>query len=143
MLTYQSQVTIDRPPDVVFPYLIEPDRQKLWSDVPMQRLDQGPLGVGSRMELTMGMGPIKTKIGLRLAAIEVNRRLAFESFSGSIRWSGEYVLTPTASGATEVRQRGELTFSGLWRLLERLVGAEISRCEIKELERLKQAVERP
>jgi hypothetical protein len=36
-----------------------------------------------------------------------------------------------------------LRFSGLWRVLEPLIGAEIKRGEIAELERLKEIVERP
>jgi uncharacterized protein YndB with AHSA1/START domain len=36
MLTYESSVSIDRPPEVVFGYLIDPAKQALWSDVPMR-----------------------------------------------------------------------------------------------------------
>jgi hypothetical protein len=139
VVSYESRVTIDRPREVVLPYLLEPPKQALWSDVPMRQLTDGPLGTGSRMEVTFGMGPLKATIGLELT-VEQPRRMAFRSFSGPIRWTGEYRLEPAGAG-TEVSQVGRLEFTGLWRLLEPLVGAEISRGEVKELERLKAAAE--
>lgn len=140
MLTYESQVVIDRPADTVFRYLVEPERQALWSDVPMRPLTEGPLGPGSRLEVTFGMGPVKATVGLEFTAIEPARRLAWRSFSGPIRWEGEYILTPSAGG-TSISQQGQLVFTGLWRLMEPLAGAEIERGETKELERLKVVVE--
>jgi uncharacterized protein YndB with AHSA1/START domain len=141
VIRYESSVTIDRPPETVFQYLIEPAKQALWSDVPMRQLTAGALGDGSRMEVTFGMGPIKAKVGLELGPVEPGRRMGFRSFSGPIRWDGEYRLEPTPSGGTEVSQEGRLTFAGLWRLVEPMAGGEISRGEVKELERLKAAVE--
>ena len=140
MLTYQSKVSIDRPPDVVFPYFTEPAKQAQWSAVQMRRLTDGPFGPGTRMEVTFGMGPLKARIGLEIAELETNRRMAWTSFSGPIRWAGEYNLEPFGTG-TVVSQRGTLTFSGLWRLLEPIVGAEIRTGEEKELEKLKALVE--
>ena len=140
MLTYQSEVVVDRPPDTVFRYLVEPERQTLWSDVPMRPLTDGPLGSGSRMEVTFGMGPMKAIVGLEFTAVEPGRRLAWRSFSGPIQWDGEYRLTPSAGG-TAISQDGQLVFTGLWRLVEPLAGAEIKSGETKELERLKVVVE--
>jgi hypothetical protein len=142
VLTYRSAVSIDRPAEVVFPYLVEPPRQALWSDVPMRQVTDGPLGTGSRLEVTFGMGPLKATIGLEFSRVEPGRALGFRSYSGPIRWEGEYRLSPSASGGTDVEQEGALTFTGLWRLLEPIVGAEIGRGEVKELERLKEVVER-
>jgi hypothetical protein len=140
MLTYRSSVSIDRPAAVVFRYLATPELQALWSDVPMQRSETGPLRTGSRMQVTFAGGPLKAVIGLLIGALEPDRRLAFESFSGPIRWDGEYRLTAVGD-TTTVEQEGRLRFTGLWRVLEPIVGAEISRGEVRELERLKAAVE--
>jgi hypothetical protein len=138
--TYRSQVTLAQQPETVYQYLIEPARQALWSDVPMRLLTEGPLTTGSRMEVTFGKGPIKATLGLELTAVEPGRRMAFKSFSGPIRWVGEYALSPSGTG-TELSQEGSLVFTGLWRLLGPLAGAEIKSGEIKELERLKAVVE--
>lgn len=141
MLSYRSQVSIERAPDVIFHYLIDPERQALWSGVPMRQLTTGTLGPGSRMEVTFAMGPLKARIGLQLSTVEFGRVLAFKSFSGPIRWDGEYRLASTDGGDTVVSQEGRLAFSGAWRLIEPLVAGEISRGEIKELERLEIVVE--
>ena len=141
MITYRSDVTIDRPPDAVFPYLIEPAKQALWSGVPMRQLTDGPLTTGSRMELTFGSAPMSATIGLELTAVEPGRRMAFSSFSGPIQWDGEYRLEPTEAGGTRVEQAGTLKFTGGWLFVEPIVGAEIKKSEIKELEKLKAAVE--
>ena len=141
VLTYASHVTVDRAPDAVFPYLIERDKQALWSDVPMRQLSEGPLGTGSRMEVTFGMGPVKARVGLELTAVEAGRRMAWRSFSGPIRWEGEYRLDPIDGGGTDLSQEGHLAFTGLWRLVEPMVGSEIKSGEVKELERLKAVIE--
>lgn len=140
MLSYSSSVSIDRSPDVVFPWFTEPAKQGQWSDVQMRRLTEGPFGAGSRLEVTFGMGPLKARIGLEITELEVPRRMAWTSFSGPIRWAGHYDLEPV-DGGTRVSQQGTLTFSGLWRLLEPLIGAEIRSGEEKELVRLKALVE--
>ena len=141
MVHYQSSVTIARSPGSVFAYLIEPAKQALWSDVPMRQLTEGPLRAGSRLEVTFGMGPARAVLGLEISALDPERLMAFRTFSGPVDWTGEYRLAPSPSGGTEVNQEGTLRFTGLWRLVEPLAGAEISRGEVKELERLKAAVE--
>ena len=141
MISYRSSVTINRPPELVFSYLVDPAKQALWSDVPMRPITKGPFTTGSRLEVTFGMGPVKATLGLEVAALEGARRMAFRTFSGPIGWDGEYRLEPKGTDQTEISQEGTLRFTGLWRLLEPIVGAEISKGEVKELERLKTVVE--
>lgn len=83
MVEYKSSVRIQRPPEAVFPYLVEPAKQALWSDVPMKPLTEGDMKSGSRMEVSFGLGPLKAKIGLQITAVEPNVRMAFASFSRS------------------------------------------------------------
>lgn len=140
MLRYASKVTMDRPPAVVFPYFAEPEKQALWSDVPMRRLDERTFGAGSRIEVAFGMGPLKARVGLEIFELEQDRKMAWRTLYGPIRWEGEYLLEPSGAG-TVVSQRGTLTFTGLWRLVEPIAGAEIRSAEEKELEKLKAIVE--
>lgn len=143
MLRYGSSVTIDRSPEVVFPYITDPEKQKLWSDVPMRPLSgsNDEWSIGTKVELTVGMGPIKAVIGMEIVGLDPGRRMAFKSFSGPIKWEGEYTLEDLPSGGTKVSQAGTLAFTGLWRLVQPMVGAEMSRGEVKELEKLKGVVE--
>jgi hypothetical protein len=143
MISYRSQVTIARPPQDVFPYIVEPAKQALWADVPMQQITEGPWREGTRINVSFGRGPLRASIGLEVAALEPDQRLAFKTFTtGPIFWDGEYRLEPIGGG-TQLSQSGQLRFRGiLWRLLEPIVGAEIRRNEIAELERLKAVLER-
>ena len=141
MLRYESRVSIDRPPEVVFSYLVEPAKQALWSDVPMRRLTEGPFATGTRFEVTFGKGPLSVTLGVELTALEPGRRMAWTTFSGPIRWDGEYRVSPIGDARTELEQEGRLEFTGLWRLLEPLVAGEIRAGEVKELEKLKTAAE--
>ena len=141
MLRYESRVIIDRPPEAVFPYLVEPAKQALWSDVPMRRLSEGPFETGTRFEVTFGKGPLSATLGLELTALEAGHRMAWTTFSGPIRWDGEYRVSPSGGVGTELSQEGRLRFTGLWRLLEPFVAGEIRNGEIKELEKLKAVAE--
>lgn len=141
MISYESAVTVSRPPTEVFRYLIEPQKQALWSDVAMRQVTPGELTKGSRIEVTFGKGPLKATLGLELTDVVSGSRMAFTTYSGPIRWNGEYRLAPMDGGGTKLSQQGTLEFTGLWRLLQPLVGAEIKSGEIKELERLKAVVE--
>lgn len=143
MVTYDSEVVISRPPGEVWPYLIDRDKQALWSDVPMEPPTDGPWRVGTRMRLRFGKRPISTSLTLEVSAVDVNARTAFRTVSsGGIQWDGEYRLAPEGETTTRLTQHGTLRFSGLWRLIEPIVGAEIKRGEIAELEKLKTVVER-
>jgi hypothetical protein len=76
-----------------------------------------------------------------MTAVEQGRRMAWTTFSGPVKWDGEYRLAPAGTGGTELSQQGTLRFTGMLRLLEPVIGAEISRGEVKELEKLKAVVE--
>jgi uncharacterized protein YndB with AHSA1/START domain len=140
VILYKSAVTIARPPEAIFPYLVEPALQAKWSDVPMRLLTDGPLGPGSQLEVTFGMGPLKARVVLLISAVEPGRRMTWQTSEGKIEWEGEYLLVPSGE-STELRQDGRLTFKGMWRLIEPLVGGEIKKGEVKELEKLKAVVE--
>ena len=142
MITYGSEVVIARPPGEVWPYLVERDKQAQWSDVPMEPLTEGPLQPGSRMRLSFGQGPLRATLTLEIPALDSNERMAFTTVSqGGIHWEGEYRLAPADGMGTRLSQQGTLRFSGLWRLVEPIVGAEIRRGEVAELEKLKAILE--
>jgi hypothetical protein len=139
-VAYESEVTIERSPAEVFRYLVERDKQALWSDVEMKPVTEGELRTGSRFEVTFGMGPLKATLGLEMTTVEVGALMKWRTYSGPISWQGEYRLAPEGAG-TRLSQQGTLEFHGLWRLLQPIVGGEIRSAEVKELEKLKAAAE--
>lgn len=143
MISYGSEVVVARPPADVWPYLIERDKQAQWSDVQMEPLTDGPTRAGSRMRLSFGDGPIRASLTLEISAVDPNERIAFTTVSnGGIHWEGEYRLASEGGMSSRLSQHGTLRFSGLWRLAEPIVGAEIRRGEIAELEKLKSILEK-
>ena len=141
MKKYRFQVSINRPPSDVFPFLEETEKQALYSDVPMRLITKGPMRTGSKMEVSMGSGLMKATLGLEMVDVEKDRKLAYKTYSGPIDWQGEYRLEPTEDGGTAVTHEGSMTFHGLWRLAEPLVGGELRSSGAKEMERMKSAVE--
>ena len=142
MITYGSEVAIGRPPADVWPYIVERDKQALWSDVPMEPLTSGPLQPGSRMRLHFGKGPISASVTLEITAREEHERFAWTTVSnGGIHWDGAYRLAGAPSSGTRLSQEGTLRFRGLWRLVEPFVGGEIRAAEVAELEKLKATLE--
>ena len=143
MITYGTDVVVARPAGEVWPFLVERDKQALWSDVPMEPLTEGPMHAGSRMRLSFGGGPLRTFLTLEIAALDPGERLAFRTVSkGGIQWDGEYRLAPAEGAGTRLSQQGTLRFTGLWRLVEPILSAEIRQGEIAELEKLKGILER-
>jgi hypothetical protein len=142
VIRYSSEVSIDRPPEAVYPWIVELDKQGQWSDVQMQLLTPPPLATGSQMRLTFGRPPMRASLVLQITARDEGRRFAWTTVGkGPISWDGEYRLAPEGASGTRLSQEGTLRFHGLWRLAEPFIGSEIRRNEIKELEKLKGLVE--
>ena len=59
MIRYDSEVSIEKPPDMVYPWIVELDKQGQWSDVQMRLLTPAPLSTGSQMQLTFGRPPLR------------------------------------------------------------------------------------
>jgi hypothetical protein len=140
MIKYDWSASIARPPAEVFDYLVDTKKQALWSDVPMRQITPGNLAKGSKMEVTFGSGLLKAVIGLEMTDVVDGERMAFETYSGPIKWTGAYTLRPADAG-TDLNYAGSLTFTGLWRLLEPFIGREMKAEGIKEFEKLKAVVE--
>lgn len=140
MIKYDWSTAIARPPAEVFEYLVDTKKQALYSDVTMRQITPGRLATGSRMEVTFDMGPLKAVIGLEMTDIVDGQRMAFDTYSGPIKWKGAYNLRPTDAG-TDLNYAGSMAFTGLWRPLEWLVAGEMKSEGLKELEKLKSVVE--
>jgi hypothetical protein len=69
--------------------------------------------------------------------------MAFKTYSGPIDWQGEYLLEPTDDGGSTLKHEGSMTFHGLWRVIEPLIGGELERGGAQEMERMKAVIEQP
>ena len=141
MIRYSSDVIIDRPPSAVFDALLDPALYAKWTpmvDVAFE--DAGPARVGMRGTFRMAEGPIKGRLDMELVDLEPDRRVTFRVTHPSLVWLATTSLRPEGPG-TRVTYAGEMSFLGWRRLLEPLMGGEVSRGEATEIRRFKALLE--
>ena len=141
MVDYATNTFIDRPPEQVFPYLIDPHQHAAWMDVVESRaVDGQPARIGSKVEAVMARGPIRLNTEWEVSELEPNRRYGFRTTRGPMNWAGAFTIEPEGSGS-RVASSGTVQFRGLLRLLQPFMAGEVQGGETKELARLKALVE--
>ncbi len=101
MAPITASIEIDCPPEQVFDYLSQLDRQGEWQDAvkSIEVLTPGPTAVGTRARIVReGPGGDQT-ITYEITEVDRPRSSAFKGIDGSIRPMGRYVLTPLDGGA--------------------------------------------
>jgi hypothetical protein len=142
MIRYDTETTIGRPMEAVFPWLAEAERHERWMDIAETRsLTPGAMRAGSHAEGVIRKGPFRWKLSYEITDMEAPRRFGFRTLPGSaMEWTGVFQLEPT-EGGTRIRSAGELRLKGVLRLFEPLIAGEVRSSEAKELETLKALVE--
>lgn len=141
MIRYSSEVTIERPPRVVFEALLDPARYAQWT--PMTDMafdDDGPRRVGQRGHFRMAEGPIKGRLEMEIVELEPDRRVTFRVTHPSLDWLAVNTITPEGE-RTRLTYAGELSLRGAMRLAEPFMRGEIQRGEASEALRLKALLE--
>ena len=144
MIRYDNSVTIDRPPEVVFDLVEDVPRSDEWTDMTDARwITPSPIGVGSQAEARLNLGPLRPVLRWEIMRHEPGRAIGFRTLPGGpLDWDATYALEPVAAG-TRLRSLGEATPRGWLRLLTPLIRLEMPRAEARELDRLKEILERP
>jgi len=141
MIKYESHVVIDRPPDVVFGALLNPDLYEKWTPMAdMEFVDAGPPRVGIRGRFRMTEGPIKDPLDMEIVEFEPDRKVAFRITHPSLDWLAVTSLRPEGVG-TRVTYAGEMSLRGWRRILEPLMSGEVSRGEAQEIAKFKALLE--
>ena len=143
MITYDGEIVISRPVAEVFDYATTFENFPRWTDViSMKRLSNGPVGVGTRVHLEMGRGPMKSQNDFETVAWERDRNWTFRTVSPSpILWDGMFGFEPLGPDSTRVRAAGQVSLKGWRKLFEPVVRGELRRREQAELETLKGILE--
>jgi hypothetical protein len=143
MITYQAEIVINRPVTDVFDYATTFENFPNWSDTnAVSRLSNGSDGVGTRLRIDMGKGPMRSKIEFETTEWEKDRNWTFKTVSDtSIVWDGSFGFDALGPSATRMRAAGQVTLKGWRRLLEPLVRVELRKREQAELETLKGLLE--
>ncbi len=143
MIVYKGEIVINRPVAEVFDFATTFENFPRWSDVTtVKRLSKGPVGLGTRLQLEMGKGPMKSQIDFETIGWEKDRNWTFKTVSASpIVWDGMFGFEPLGPESTHMRAAGQVTLKGWRKLLEPLVRRELPKNEQAELETLKGILE--
>jgi uncharacterized protein YndB with AHSA1/START domain len=141
MIHYSSEVTIDRPPHVVYEALLDPDLYPQWTDMVDVSFDgNGDPGVGTKGRFRMAKGPFKGMLAMELTELERDRRVVFHVTHPDLDWVAVSTLEPVGEG-TRLTYAGDLRLLGWRRVLEPLMGREVRQGEAAEAVRLKTVLE--
>lgn len=143
MINYETEVIVDRPVEQVYKFATDVARWEDWTEMTGTHLVSGNnLLVGSQVEATMKMGPMRQTMVFQAAAVEENRRLAWKTVSkGALEWDGNFSFEPQGPSSTRVVSSGQIRLNGLLKLSEPLIAAEVRSGEAKELVKLKELLE--
>lgn len=111
----ENTIEIARPPDAVFDYLADQGNEVHWNPdcVSMQKLTEGPVGVGTRFRAKWKQGPF---VETECTAFEPPRMWRYEN-GGQISVVLTVTLEPMSTGGTRLTAHGEWTPHGLFRLV--------------------------
>jgi len=143
MINYQSEVIVNRPVEQVYRLVTDVARFDDWTPMTGTHLvSGGSLRVGSQMETTIKMGPMKQTMVFEVTELEENRQLGFKTVSkGAVEWDGDYTFEPRGPSSTRVVNSGQLRLNGILKLFEPLMAGEVRSGEAKEVIKLKELLE--
>ena len=111
----ENTVEIARSPEAVFDYLADQGNEVHWNPdcVSMQKLTEGPIGVGTRFRAKWKQGPV---VETECTRFERPRMWRYEN-GGQISVVLTVTLEPIPSGGTRMTSHGEWTPHGWFRLV--------------------------
>jgi len=145
-MRYERKQHIDVPPDVVWSVTTDIPSWPSWTQScsAAERLDSGPLRVGSEARMRLAGAPTTT---WRVTSMDEGRSWAWEANARGVRTVASHEVTPAAGGGTDVRLAVE--YSGFMATLFRWMLDRVSdrnlawEAEGLARESERRAVERP
>ena len=144
MIKFETEQTIARSADDVWTYAADILRHPDWMGVTDARLLHGQGSeVGARARERLVMGPFRWDVDLEVSEAVPGRRIVWRSRAGG-PFHGEVALdlAPVGPNSTRATYGAAIRMRGLWRLLTPLVAMEGKAGQARELQRLKENVER-
>lgn len=138
----RTHVEIGQPPDVVFGYLTEPDRIRLWMDgyVESRSLTGPGTFVGARSIEVIEANGERTEMDLRVTEFEQDALLAVRIKSDQVEARNRYRLSKTAAG-TRIDYDSQTEARGWLRLLAPILHGAIQERIDADFARLKETLE--
>ena len=138
----ERTITINQPPDVVFPVVADGLKAPLWrSGVLDVSLVKGS-GVGATYKQGVrGPGGRRIDADYEITAFELDRRIGFKAIAGPVRPTGEFELEGIG-GATALTFRLNAELSGFKRILMGGAVQSTMDAEMQALDKLRDLLER-
>ncbi len=143
MISYQSELVIDRPHADVAAFIVDPETHRAWmGDVAeIEALTPGRPAVGSRYRYLIKKGPMSIKVTMRVDAL-TDRSVEYQTEPGGpLDWQARITFEPIDATHTRVASAGAIGMRGIRRLLEPLMAGEVRSGEAAELVALKGVLE--
>lgn len=145
---YEFAVEVNRPASEVWPWIVEPEKQKKWIGwlSETRTLTPDTSHVGSREVWVMvdpSMSNQRVEIESEVTGVSPNEKLEMRIASkGMFQGDAAYRLTPLPGGGTRVQSSGSYRYDQWFaRLLEPLVRPEAQKKLEADMNRLKSVVE--
>ncbi len=141
----QTEIEIGRPPDEVAAYAASPDNATSWYEniVSVRWESDRPLAVGSRIEFVARFLGRRLAYTYEIRELVPGERLVMSTADGPFPMETTYTWTKTATGGARMTLRNRGEPSGFSRVAAPMMEAAMRRANRKDLERLKEILERP
>ncbi len=128
MVTNEKIITINRPVEEVFAYVIDLQNGPEWQSglLEVRQVTQGSPGVGSQFVSVRKFLGRKLEAVIEIVAYEPNRKAAIKSDSGSVPFEESYLFEPTTEG-TRITTITHLHTSGFMGLAEPMIAGSLKR----------------
>ncbi|MBI2782087.1 MAG: SRPBCC family protein [Chloroflexi bacterium] len=141
MITYSSDVSINRSPGEVLDALLDPALYSKWTPMVDVEFDgSGRPGVGTTGRFRMAEGPIKGILEMRISELDPGRRLVVTVTHPTLDWIAISTVAPEGAG-TRLTYAGTMGLKGWRRLLEPFMASEVRNGEAAEARKLKAVLE--
>lgn len=128
MTRLHERLATTLPPEAVFDYVADFQSAADWDPgvAHARRLDDGPVGVGTRYELGIRMGRRVVPMTYRIARFERPTRVVLEGAGSNVEAVDDIRFSPKAGG-TVVDYTADIELRGWMRLIQPFVGGTLAK----------------
>jgi uncharacterized protein YndB with AHSA1/START domain len=145
MTSIAATIEIGRPPEDVFAYVTDPSHLPEWQGgvVRAERLDEGPVAVGTRAVVTRRIGRREQSMTIEIAELDPPRTFAVRSLDGPVRGENRGTIEPLDGGRrSRLSYELDLRGHGIGKLLVPLVvKRQAQRGTPRNMRKLKERLE--
>lgn len=128
MTTLHERIGTALPPEDVFDYIADFQSAAEWDPgvAHARRLDEGPVGIGTRYELGVRMGRRIVPMTYRITVFERPTRVVLEGAGSNVAAVDDIRFAPRAGG-TVVDYTADIELRGWLRLIQPFVGGTLAK----------------